>query len=128
MLTSYTVEIRVRYPEVDPMGLLHHSRYYVYFEIARTEMYRASGGNYRDLEKSGVFFVVVETGCKYHKPAYYDDILHVTCTIIRVTRAKLVHEYRVMRGEDLLAVGHVTLAMVDSHGRVLPIPEEFMLK
>ena len=45
-MQQHTHPIRVRYDECDPMGFVHHSHYLKYFEIARTEMYRASGGNY----------------------------------------------------------------------------------
>src|SRR5207253_1218551 len=59
MSHAHTTAIRVRYPEVDPMGYLHHSRYLQYFEIGRIELLRALGHSYADLEQQGVFFVVV---------------------------------------------------------------------
>ena len=57
-IESIDVEIRIRYSEVDQMGALHHSRYWVYFEMGRTELLRAQGAAYCDLEAAGVFFVV----------------------------------------------------------------------
>lgn len=127
MKTEYTVEIRVRYPECDPMGIVHHSRYFVYFEIARTELYRANGGNYKKMEADGRFFVVVNAECQYKKPAHYDDLLQVSIRVQKVTRAKLIHEYQIHRGEELLAVAHVTLAMIDREGKIMLIPEEFQI-
>ena len=35
------VKIRVRYKETDKMGVVHHSNYYIWFEVARTEFMRA---------------------------------------------------------------------------------------
>lgn len=32
---SCDIDIRVRYAEVDQMGVVHHSRYWVYFEMGR---------------------------------------------------------------------------------------------
>ena len=43
MSDSHDVSVRVRYAETDRMGLLHHANYFVYFEMARTEMLRAAG-------------------------------------------------------------------------------------
>ena len=43
MQTEHEIEIRVRYSETDAMGFLHHSRYIIYFEIGRTELFRAAG-------------------------------------------------------------------------------------
>jgi acyl-CoA thioester hydrolase len=34
---------RVRYPETDRMGVAHHSHYFVWFELGRTELMREAG-------------------------------------------------------------------------------------
>jgi acyl-CoA thioester hydrolase len=115
--------IRVRYDETDPMGLLHHSKYYTYFEIARTEMLRDSGGNYRHMEESGLFAVVVKAECRYHKPARYDDVLKILTTLRAISAAKIEHEYVVMRGLDRLATAHITLALVDRAGQIQKVPD-----
>lgn len=124
MLTEHEIEVRVRYAETDPMGFLHHANYFVFFEMGRTELLRASGGNYRKMEEQGLFVVVVKIDCRYHRPARYDDMLRIRTIVTRVTPAKIEHEYRVFRGEELLAVGHVLLAIVDRQGNVQPVPEE----
>ena len=123
MLTKHEIQIRVRYPETDPMGVLYHGNYLMYFEMGRTELLRASGGNYRQMEESGLFCVVVRAECRYHKPARYDDLLTLQTTVTKITQAKIEHEYRLLRENDLLAVGQVTLAMVDREGNVCRVPE-----
>ena len=123
MLKQHEIEIRVRYQETDPMGFLHHAYYLTYFEIGRTELLRASGGNYRRMEEEGMLVVVVRAECRYHKPARYDDLLRLRATVVRVSLAKIEHEYHLFRGEELLAVGRVTLAVVDRQGRVQRVPE-----
>ncbi len=105
------------------MGLLHHAAYLTYFEIGRTELLRAAGGNYRRMEEEGLLIVVVKAECRYRKPARYDDLLRIRTTITKVTAAKIEHEYRVFRDEEELAIGHVTLAMVDREGSVRRIPD-----
>lgn len=122
MPDSHETTIRVRYAETDRMGLLHHATYAVYFEQARTEMLRSRGVSYRDIEDSGHFLVVIELGCKFKKPAYYDDLLTIRTTIARVTHVKIIHEYRVFRGDELLAEGHSTLACVDREGKPQALP------
>jgi acyl-CoA thioester hydrolase len=123
MLREHEIEIRVRYQETDPMGLLHHTAYFTYFEIGRTELLRAAGGNYRNMEEEGLFVVVVRAECRYHKPARYDDVLRIRTTVARVTPVKIEHEYRVTRSDELLATGHVTLALVDRSGSVQRVPD-----
>jgi acyl-CoA thioester hydrolase len=117
------ITIRVRYAETDRMGLLHHANYFVYFEAARTEMLRARGLSYRDMEDGGHLLVIIDLDCKYKKPAYYDDLLTMRTTVERVTHVKIVHRYEVLRDGTLLAEGHSTLACVDREGRPQALPE-----
>ena len=77
MPDSHEITVRVRYAETDRMGLLHHANYFIYFEMARTEMLRARGISYREIEDAGHFLVIVDIGCKFKKPAYYDDLLTI---------------------------------------------------
>jgi acyl-CoA thioester hydrolase len=120
---SHEMTIRVRYAETDRMGLLHHANYFVYFETARTEMLRQSGRSYREIEDAGHFLVIVEIGCKFKRPAHYDDVLTIRTTVARITHVKIVHQYEVLREGLLLAEGHSTLACVDREGRPHALPE-----
>ena len=69
--------------------------------------------------------VVVRAECRFHRPARYDDVLRLRTKIVRVTPAKIEHEYRLFRQEELLAVGNVTLAVIDREGKVQRVPECF---
>ncbi len=115
--------IRVRYAETDRMGLLHHANYFIYFEQARTELLRQRGVSYRDLEDTGFLLVVIDIGCKFKKPARYDDLLEIRTIVERVTHVKIIHRYEVYHGRELLAVGHSTLACVDREGRPQALPD-----
>lgn len=123
MLHQHEIELRVRYQETDPMGFLHHAYYFTYFEIGRTELLRAAGGNYRQMEESGILVVVVKAECRFRRPARYDDVLRLRTTVTRVSQAKIEHRYELFRDDESLAIGQVTLAVVDRSGKVLPVPE-----
>lgn len=122
-MKQHDTQIRVRYDDADPMGFLHHARYFSYFEIGRLELFRASGGDYRAMEEAGLFVVVVKAECTYKRPARYDDLLTVRCTLAKVTPAKIIHEYQLLRGTDLLAAATITLALVDRTGTVQQVPQ-----
>ena len=124
-INKMDVEIRVRYSEVDQMGALHHSRYWVYFEIGRTEMLRAQGFSYADLEKENVLFVVASCEAKFKQPARYDDVLILKTEITKAGAARLDHTYNLYRKSDnaLLCTATTTIACVDETGRITPIPE-----
>lgn len=118
----HVLEFRVRYCECDPMGVVHHSTYPIWFEMGRTELLRSGGGSYRDLESGGVYLAVVRLDVSYRQPARYDDMLQLTTTISRLGRAKIEHDYRLHREDQLLATGSTTLACLDQDGRVQEIP------
>lgn len=123
--TFCDLELRVRYAEVDAMGVLHHSRFWVYFEMGRTELLRRAGVSYRDLEERGVYFVVAKCAARFLAPARYDDVLALTTRIVRMGAARIDHAYELKRPADgaLLATAETTIACVDRAGQVMPIPE-----
>jgi acyl-CoA thioester hydrolase len=122
MSDSYELPIRVRYAETDRMGLLHHANYFVYFEMGRTELLRQRGLSYREVEDAGHYLVIVEIGCKFRRPAYYDDLLVLKTSVAKVSHVKIVHSYQLFRDGTLLAEGHSTLACVDRDGKPQPLP------
>lgn len=118
------ISLRVRYAESDPMGYLHHSKFFEFFEMGRTELLRAAGFRYRDLEDRGVLFAVARIECRFRSPARYDDELTLTTRIERMTRARIDHSYVLRRGTIIVAEATSTLACIDRSGRPQPIPDE----
>lgn len=118
--------LRVRYCETDAMGVLHHGNYINYFELARTELFRAQGGDYRNMEERGFYFVIVKVEVEYKRPARFDDELRIRARVVKLSAAKLEHEYEVYRGTEFLTRGRTVLACVDREGRVQRITHEIM--
>ena len=122
--TSHEVQIRVRYAECDAMGYLHHAKYWEYFEHARTELLRAKGVRYRDLEARGVFFVVYKCSCTYRQPIRYDDLVTVRTRIGRMSRTRIDHTYEIVRVGEVCCVAATTLACVGPDGRPIIMPDD----
>lgn len=122
----HEVSVRVRYVECDPMGVAHHSVYPVWLEIARTELLRARGQAYRDLEARGVYFVVARLSLRYRRPARYDDELTVRVDVAESAGVKIDHRYEVKRGKELIATAESTLVCVDAEGKLKPVPPELL--
>ena len=140
-MREHQIELRARYDECDPMGFVHHSNYLRYFEIGRTELLRASGGRYRDMEDDGMLVVVARVDCRYRSPARYDDRLIVHTRIAKVTAAKITHEYRIVRPgpstsnakpgmEDpdstVIVEATVTLGVINREGRLQRVPTSLL--
>lgn len=128
-MQTHKIQFRVRYPEVDQMGVVHHSNYFVYFEMARVEHLRSIGFSYADFERQGILFAVVKIACAYKAPARYDELIEIETTVTRVRAATIEHKYRVTKdaGKTLLAEGDSTIACIDTNGGLQQIPD-FLLK
>ncbi|MBN1818513.1 MAG: acyl-CoA thioesterase [Sedimentisphaerales bacterium] len=122
---SHTITIVPRYCETDQAGVVHHTVYPVWFEMGRTELLRANGVAYSELEKTGVLFVVYQLSVKYHRPAYYDEPLELTTVCTKVSPARVEHAYQLKRPSSglLLAEGATVLACIDKSGRPQRVPD-----
>jgi acyl-CoA thioester hydrolase len=118
--------LRVRYTEVDRMGVAHHRSHFVWFEIGRTEFLRDAGVTYSEVEDAGTFLPVIEASCAYHAPARYDDLVVVRTTLREMGAARATFAYRIERDADgrLLASGTTMHAAVGPDGRPRRFPED----
>lgn len=111
--------VRVRYKETDQMGIAHHSNYLVWFEIGRTDLCRATGFPYDEIERRGYILVVTDIGCRYRTPYRYDDeVLIRTSVSEAASRAmKFAYELYDAGGEQLRASGHSAHLWLDAQSR-----------
>jgi acyl-CoA thioester hydrolase len=105
------------------MGYLHHSIFFQYFEMGRVEMLRAQGHSYADLERAGVFFVVVKADIRYKAPARYDEELTLLVRMVKQTHVRIDHAYVLRRGATVLAEANTTIACIGRDGQLQGIPE-----
>jgi len=60
------------------MGIAHHANYITWFEVGRTDLCRAVGVTYREIEAKGFLLVVTDVSCRYRAPFRYDDEVLLT--------------------------------------------------
>ena len=117
-LVTRDIPIRVRYNETDQMGIVHHSNYIFYYEVARTELMRSLGTSYREMEERGALLVVRDVRSRFVAPAYYDEMLNVRVSIREMPTVKVTFDFEIFneRGEHI-HTGEVVLACVDKATR-----------
>ena len=117
MFTSET-KIRVRYAETDQMGVVYHSNFFPYFEVARAESIRHLGFTYADMEKMGVIMPVVDVHARYLRPALYDDLLTIKTFLKELPlHHKIEFHHEVYNEkEELLCVGNIILYFMEKAG------------
>jgi acyl-CoA thioester hydrolase len=112
MATDFVHELRVRYGECDPQGIVFNANYLLYADVAYTELWRAAIGPWSAMAEHGLDAVVAEANLRFLAPARFDDVLALRCAITRLGTTSIGVQVDVTRdGEDLVIVTmrHVTV-------------------
>jgi len=124
----HETEVRVRYAETDQMGIAHHANYLIWFEAGRSDLCRARGFSYKDMEEQeNALMVVAESYVRYKSPAFYEDILSIRTAISEVRSRSIRFSYEIYRESDnaLIAEGETLHLVTDKDQRVRTIPEVY---
>jgi len=105
LAAPFAHELRVRYGECDPQGIVFNANYLLYFDVAFTEMWRAAVGPWGEMVEAGVDAVVAESHLKYRAPARFDDELRLELAVTRLGTTAVTTSIDVMRGDQLLLEG-----------------------
>ena len=123
-----TSAVRVRYVETDQMGVVHHSAYLAWMEVARTEFLRARGVPYRSLEERGIRMPVLAVRADYKSPARYDDEVLLTARLATASAVRFRFEYEMRHAQDgtLFCTGFTEHVATDTSGRPRRIPADLL--
>lgn len=122
----HETEVRVRYAETDQMGIVHHANYLIWFEVGRSDLCRAKGFSYKEMEEeAGALLVVAETYCRYKSPAHYEDVLIIRTKVGEIRSRSLRFFYEIFRPSDetLIAEGETLHLVTDKDKKVRVLPE-----
>lgn len=124
------LEINIYYEDTDCGGVVYYANYLRYFERARTEYIKSKGISLVDLQKKGIIFTVFKVEVKYLSPAYYGETLIISTDIPEEKRARLVFHHTVTnkKNDKIIVTGYAALACINSNGRPIPLPKEFVDK
>lgn len=106
------------------MGVVYYANYFVWFEVARTDLLRTAGWSYREMESDGVTLPVIEAHCEYRLSARYDDELEVRAGGRLISPVRVAFDYQIVRPADtaLIASGRTVHAALDTSGRPCRLP------
>ena len=120
-----TIKDRVRFVETDLMGVVHHSNYLRWFEMARVEYLRRAKVMLPELITAGILFPITDVQCRYVQSARFDEIVRVEAELVDFSRVKLCFSYRVLRDTDdiLLAEGATKNVFTGANGKIARLPQ-----
>ena len=125
-------ELRVSYADVDRLGIVYYGNYLKLFEVGRTELLRALGIRYRDLEmERQLFMPAVESRCEYLGPCRYDEMIRVRTWLSWIGPASLGFQSEILNldGDSKVAVrGFTRHALLNAYWKPERIPEDLKQK
>ncbi len=125
--THYSLtELRVRYVETDAMGIVHHSVYFPWFEVGRTDFGHQIKVPYTGVEKRGINYPLAEAFARYKSPARYDDRLLVKTWLHEVRSRSFIFEYEIHNPttDSLIAAGYTKHMVINADGKVTRLPDD----
>jgi len=116
-------EIRVRFNEADPLGIVWHGHYIRYFEDGREDFGTRYGISYLDFFNHGLVVPVVHVECSFKKSVRYGDMVTVETHFIPCEAAKIKFSYRLFnqKTRELVATGSSVQVFLDREHSTLQL-------
>ena len=113
---NYTTDkIKVRYHETDQMGIVHHSNYLKFFELARIEWLEKLNMPYQEIEDNNIILPVVKCELKFIKPLIFGDIFFIKVFCSKKPTSTIEFSYQIFNdNNEITTQGKTTLAFLDS--------------
>jgi acyl-CoA thioester hydrolase len=110
----FSHELRVRYGECDPQGIVFNANYLSYFDIAVTELWREAIGPWQAMVERGYDVVVAEANLRFRAPARFDDVIALGARVAELGVTSLRLELEIRRDGELLVEGWLRQVFVDA--------------
>ncbi|WP_250433808.1 acyl-CoA thioesterase [Hanstruepera flava] len=114
---THISEVRVRFVETDPLGIVWHGNYIQYFEDGREAFGRHHGISYLDQKKFGFATPIVKSSTDHKLPLRYGDIATIKTIYVDSPSAKMVFRYEIYnQNNQLVCTGETIQVFVDKIG------------
>ncbi|AXI10208.1 acyl-CoA thioesterase [Oceanobacillus zhaokaii] len=124
MITSFDIEVYVRFAETDAAGHVNNTSYFLYLEEARTKFFNELGVKMGERPPINNF-ILASTTCDYVAQAFASQTLKVATVVTNIgTKSfKVAHEITVSDTEIVIARATATLVCFNyAEQRTEPIP------
>lgn len=112
-MAPFVHELRVRYGECDPQGIVFNANYLAYFDVVLMELWREALGGWQLMVDRGVDAVVAEASIRFRAPARSDDLLELRMEVARLGTTSVTTGVEIVRDGELLVEGTLRHVFVD---------------
>ena len=118
------IERRVRFEEVDALGMVWHGRYPSYFEDGRIAFGDRYGLTYLSFMQHKVMAPIVQM----HLDLRFDQVIHIETTLHWNEALRLDFSYIIRNPEgQVAAAGYTVQVLTDINGTILFVPPDWIL-
>jgi acyl-CoA thioester hydrolase len=112
---TFVHSLRVRWAEVDRQDVVFNAHYFLYFDVAVAEYWRAIGFRYPEdiVEKFGSDIYAVKASAEYHGSATYDELVEIGCRVGRIGRSSMQLLFGIWRGPSHITSGELVYVNAD---------------
>jgi acyl-CoA thioester hydrolase len=116
-------EIKVRFNEADPLGIVWHGHYIRYLEDGREAFGSKFGIGYLDFYDQGLIVPVVNVQCDFKRSLRYGERVMVETIYVPCVAAKLKFNYRLFNKQtgQQVATGSSVQVFLDRYSSVLQL-------
>lgn len=123
---SHTSEIRVRFAECDPLGIVWHGNYIQFFEDGREAFGRHHNISYLDQKANNFSTPIVSSKCEHKLPLRYGDIATIKTTYIDSPAAKMIFKYEILNPDrQVVCTGETIQVFVELGGELSLVMPNF---
>lgn len=117
----------VAFGDTDAMTVVHHANYLRYFEEARVAWMRARDLSDTHFPKSDSALAVVESRILHHRPAYFDQKMHIQMQVKREgLRVFFRYKMGLEKSDEVIATGETIHVPVNKLLRPVRLDQKFL--
>jgi acyl-CoA thioester hydrolase len=109
----FVATVRVRWAECDPQNVASNDAYFVYLDVAQSELWRTAVGPWDERRKIGIDTVLHETRVRYRAPARFEDLLEIVVRVARLGTTSVTLLMEVTRDGEVLVEATSRYVLID---------------
>lgn len=127
---SHKINVKVKFHEVDMLGVCNNAVYFNYFEDARIKYLQDLKNKYSlpDILENGSFFIMAHNECDYLQPALFDEELIIYTKINYIKNSSFGFKHLIVKQNpvQLIANGAGTLVHINFNTKQkIELPNKF---
>lgn len=110
------IQIEPRYQETDQMGIIHHSVYPIWYEMARVKFCEDIGLPFHLIEDKGVRLAMFKLSSEYMKPTVFGQKYVMETKLVKLSKVRLFFMYQLFNQDhECVHEGHTELIWLNQN-------------